>query len=438
MVHKVGVATVLGGACVLAGLFHWSNLALTPRLQVKRCSTKSPREVEGLSLAKLEGLAQDLERRYIQTGKLKGGVLAVVRAGKVVGIWEFGEYNSETVFKFFSISKVFTAIAGLQLCEEKGVSLETPISSLVPEWPADLHDESGSAMAPLLLKHCLTHTGGFSKALPTVHPLSSFRLTELQRLHKQICGAGKNPETLREAVKLEGRHPQIFGPGDHFNYCGVGSQLVARAVEEAFGMSISEYMEKHIFSPASMDSMGFVLDKSLSKQCVSTDYHPWILPAVADGLPGSRWRRLRLRVMGMLGLLCGRKVVDHLKPAGSGVILPLKIWDRSLKFFHPDAGIVGTGADFVEWLKIMTNNGKGNDARQIFSQFVLDALATPTTPELQPPFALDAPTTRGRLFPVRGDRLPRNKAHRPFNSFPGQKFSLGGCVIVEPDKALAT
>ncbi|CAK9118217.1 unnamed protein product [Durusdinium trenchii] len=139
--------------------------------------------------------------------------------------------------------------------------------------------------------------------------------------------------------------------------------------------------------------------------------------------------------MGMLGLLCGRKVVDHLKPAGSGVILPLKIWDRSLKFFHPDAGIVGTGADFVEWLKIMTNNGKGNDARQIFSQFVLDALATPTTPELQPPFALDAPTTRGRLFPVRGDRLPRNKAHRPFNSFPGQKFSLGGCVIVEPDKA---
>ncbi|CAK9118216.1 unnamed protein product [Durusdinium trenchii] len=160
-------------------------------------------------------------------------------------------------------------------------------------------------------------------------------------------------------------------------------------------------MEKHIFSPASMDSMGFVLDKSLSKQCVSTDYHPWILPAVADGLPGSRWRRLRLRVMGMLGLLCGRKVVDHLKPAGSGVILPLKIWDRSLKFFHPDAGIVGTGADFVEWLKIMTNNGKGNDARQIFSQFVLDALATPTTPELQ-----------AQLSDLRR-----------------------ACVIVEPDKA---
>eukprot|EP00913_Durusdinium_trenchii_P029133 g27312.t2 len=98
-----------------------------------------------------------------------------------------------------------------------------------------------SAMAPLLLKHCLTHTGGFSKALPTVHPLSSFRLTELQRLHKQICGAGKNPETLREAARNPSRHPQIFGPGDHFNYCGVGSQLVARAVEEAFGMSISEF-----------------------------------------------------------------------------------------------------------------------------------------------------------------------------------------------------
>ena len=84
----------------------------------------------------------------------------------------------------------------------------------------------------------------------------------------------------------------------------------------------------------------------------------------------------------------------------------------------------------------------------------------------QPPFALDAPTTRGRRGPQTaehqackshvqlgssgsfrcvvtdyrgacfdrvselhvflGGRVGRNKAHRPFNSFPGQKFSLGG------------
>lgn len=27
-------------------------------------------------------------------------------------------------------------------------------------------------------------------------------------------------------------------------------------------------------------------------------------------------------------LRCGRQLLDHLKPAGSGVILPTKLWDR--------------------------------------------------------------------------------------------------------------
>ena len=440
-------AAVLAGACIvyLAGLLQWSSALLSPRLRVQTVAKAGSKESKesgigldsnGLSLSKLATLAKDFETRYVRTGKMKGGLLAVVRSGKVVGVWEMGKYSSDTVFKFFSISKVFTAIAGLQLCEEKGISLETPISSLVPEWPANLRSESGEALPALLLKHCLTHTGGFSKALPTVHPMSSLRAVELRRIYGQRSGkAGKAPQSLQEAVELEGRYPHIFAPGCHFNYCGVGSQLVARAVEEAFGMNIAEYMEQHMFKPASMNTMGFVLDESLSHNCVSTDYHPWVLPAVAATIP-SRWRRWKLWIKGLCHALFGSKLLDNIKPAGSGVILPVKLWDRSLKFFHPDAGLVGTGTDFVKWLQIMTANGTAPDvdkSEKLFSQFVLDSLATPITPELEPPFALDAPPAANRLFPVRGD--PSKRSHRPFNRFPGQQFSLGGCVITDPKKA---
>ena len=46
-------------------------------------------------------------------------------------------------------------------------------------------------------------------------------------------------------------------------------------------------------------------------------------------------------------------------------------------------------------------------------------------------------------FPAKGTEVPCSflsvvflgRKTRPFNSFPGQKFSLGGCVIVEPRKA---
>ncbi|CAJ1335628.1 unnamed protein product [Effrenium voratum] len=422
-----------------------------PALASRRCEWNDP-EAHGLSSSKLAELAADFEKRYIRAGLLKGAVVAIVKSGKVIALWELGNYTSNTVFKLYSISKVFTAIAGLQLCEaeradgervreskmpsfpakELGISLDTPISQIVPEWPMDLCDESGAKMPPLLLRHCLTHTGGFSKTLPTVHPVGSFRPVELERLRSQVCGATKAARNLKEAVELEGKHPHIFAPGQHFNYCGVGSQLVARAVEEATGMNIAEYMDKRIFKPAGMESTGFVLDEALSGNCVSTDYHPWVLPAVAAALPG-RWNRMRLRLRGFLGQLCGCPLIDDIKPAGSAVVLPTKLWDRSLSLFHPDAGVIGTGSDFVKWLQVMSS-GKlmgATGAKEVFSQFVLDSLSTPTTPELQAPFAFDASPSR-RMFPVRGDL--RGGRQRPFNSFPGQRFSLGACVVTDPGK----
>ncbi|CAE7205180.1 unnamed protein product [Symbiodinium necroappetens] len=388
------------------------------------------RDSDGLNLAKLDELARGFNDRYITPGLLKGALVAIVRRGKVVALWELGQYKSTTVFKFYSITKVFTAIAGLQICEEHGISPETPISSLVPEWPEDLPgDMPGAPAEPLRLRHCFTHTGGFSNALPTVHPVRSLRPAELRRLRKRRSEAAKPPCNLKELVERESREPHIFAPGQHFNYCSVGSRLVARMVEEVSGLTIAEYMQKHICEPAGMTDTGFFIDESLAADCVSTDYHPWALPAVADGLFGC-WNRWRLRCRSIYARLCGCAFIDDLKPAGTGVISPMKLWNRSSKLYHPDAGLVGTGSDFVRFLEVLTR-----DASQepVLSPFVLEALASPVTEELQAPFALDSVSV-GRLFPVRGDRLPRQKLLRPFNSFPGQRFSLGASVICEPKK----
>jgi len=381
-------------------------------------------------MAKLDELAHRFNDRYITPGLLKGALVAVVRRGKVVALWELGQYRSKTVFKLYSITKVFTAIAGLQICEEHGISPETPISSLVPEWPEYLPgDMPGAPAEPLRLRHCFTHTGGFSNALPTVHPASSLRPAELRRLRKRRSEAAKPPCNLKELVERESCEPHIFAPGQHFNYCSVGSRLVARMVEEVSGLTISEYMQKHICEPAGMTDTGFFIDESLAADCVSTDYHPWVLQAVADGLFGC-WDRWRLRCRSIYARLCGCALIDDLKPAGSGVVSPMKLWNRSSKLYHPDAGLVGTGSDFVRFLQVLTRDAS---EAPVLSPFVLKALASPVTEELQAPFALDSVSVE-RLFPVRGDRLPRQKLLRPFNSFPGQRFSLGASVICEPSK----
>ena len=44
-------------------------------------------------------------RRYIRSGRLRGAVVAVMRGGEVVAVWELGSFTKQTVFKLYSITK---------------------------------------------------------------------------------------------------------------------------------------------------------------------------------------------------------------------------------------------------------------------------------------------------------------------------------------------
>ncbi|CAE7206329.1 unnamed protein product [Symbiodinium microadriaticum] len=426
---------------MLKHLIDWRKDAIhpTPIFELLGLALEDRGGVDPLELVRLEApmeaqltpsMAQGDEAR--QQSAARRRELARSLLGRAVPLVEETTRSGEADLSHISAIRLALITMELQVldAQEHGISPETPISSLVPEWPEDLPgDMPGAPAEPLRLRHCFTHTGGFSNALPTVHPVRSLRPAELRRLRKRRSEAAKPPCNLKELVERESREPHIFAPGQHFNYCSVGSRLVARMVEEVSGLTIAEYIQKHICEPAGMTDTGFFIDESRAADCVSTDYHPWALPAVADGLFGC-WNRCRLRCRSIYARLCGCAFIDDLKPAGTGVISPMKLWNRSSKLYHPDAGLVGTGSDFVRFLEVLTR-----DASQepVLSPFVLEALASPVTEELQAPFALDSVSV-GRLFPVRGDRLPRQKLLRPFNSFPGQRFSLGASVICEPKK----
>lgn len=312
--------------------------------------------------------------------------------------------------------------------------MDTPVSSLVPEWPKELYVEDQGklekAKETLRLQHCFTHTGGFSNNYgPACHPPGSWRPAEARRLMGILAGLATGPSDLREMVAMEGRQPLIFEPGSHFDYGGVGLALIARIVEESSGMSIAEYMQKRLFEPAGMKAAGFILPPHLADRCVPTDAHPWLTPALGVMEP-STWAMVRLWIRGLWAKILGRPLIEAFRPAGAAVFGAKKLWDPSQKHFLPDAGLVCPGADFVKWLQALTKPGS-----PIYGETVLRQLATPVTPDLQAPFSLDAPNVEGRLFPVRGDKLPRVWRQRPFNNLQGQRYSLGACVITDPSKA---
>mmetsp|Transcript_31700 Transcript_31700/g.75600 ORF Transcript_31700/g.75600 Transcript_31700/m.75600 type:complete len:514 (-) Transcript_31700:32-1573(-) len=438
-------AVILGsGTCALACLgerllSRFRSQAEGKRMSQERAAPQPTQAVAspedyGVDSARLSEMISGFQERYIDSGRMRGALVAVVRRGQIIGVWEMGGYNSETVFKLYSITKVFTALAGLQICEEENISMDTPVSSLVPEWPKDLYVEDQGklekAKETLRLQHCFTHTGGFSNNYgPACHPPGSWRPAEARRLMGILAGLAAGPSDLREMVAMEGRQPLIFEPGSHFDYGGVGLALIARIVEESSGMSIAEYMQKRLFEPAGMKAAGFILPPHLADRCVPTDAHPWLTPALGVMEP-STWAMVTFWIRGLWAKILGRPLVEAFRPAGAAVSGAKKLWDPSQKHFLPDAGLVCPGADFVKWLQALTKPGS-----PIYGETVLRQLATPVTPDLQAPFSLDAPNVEGRLFPVRGDKLPRVWRQRPFNNLQGQRYSLGACVITDPAKA---
>ncbi|OLQ15209.1 Esterase EstB [Symbiodinium microadriaticum] len=323
-------AVILGsGTCALACLgerllSRFCSQAERKRMSQERAAPQPTQAVAspedyGVDSARLSEMISGFQEKYIDSGRMRGALVAVVRRGQIIGVWEMGGYNSETVFKLYSITKVFTALAGLQICEEENISMDTPVSSLVPEWPKELYVEDQGklekAKETLRLQHCFTHTGGFSNNYgPACHPPGSWRPAEARRLMGILAGLATGPSDLREMVAMEGRQPLIFEPGSHFDYGGVGLALIARIVEESSGMSIA----------------------------VPTDAHPWLTPALGVMEP-STWAMVRLWIRGLWAKILGRPLIEAFRPAGAAVFGAKKLWDPSQKHFLPDAGLVCPG-----------------------------------------------------------------------------------------------
>ncbi|MDT7688164.1 MAG: hypothetical protein QOE46_923 [Acidobacteriota bacterium] len=97
------------------------------------------RHIPGLSLAVVR------DERVI---KLKGYGLASVELGVPA--------TPETVYQLASTTKIFTGAAVMLLAQEGRLSLDDPVTKLLPELPA--------AWSVVSVRHCLTHTSGLPDA----------------------------------------------------------------------------------------------------------------------------------------------------------------------------------------------------------------------------------------------------------------------------------
>jgi CubicO group peptidase (beta-lactamase class C family) len=168
--------------------------------------------------------------------------------------------TTASVFELASVSKQFTAIAILQLCERQLISVDDPVHLYIPELP----------YKNITIRQLLNHTSG----LPNY-------MWVLENFWNQ-SHLPSNEEMIRMLVE---HHPnQFFWAGRRYSYSNTGYAMLASVIERVTGKSFTQFLHENIFGPLGMRNTFTsveILDTTFTNNNFARGHH-------------QAWRRFRL------------------------------------------------------------------------------------------------------------------------------------------------
>lgn len=199
----------------------------------------------------LAGAVRDVAvfaQREVEAGQVSGVSVALVAGDRLWMEQGFGwadkrrriPASGQTVYRVGSISKLFTALAAMQLAEEGRLDIDAPAARYVPEFDIV---SSFPAAAPPTLRQLMCHRSGLVREAPVG---GYFDFSE--------PGAAATVASLADCVLV---HP----PGAVTKYSNSGVTVVGRAVEEVGGVPFTRYQQERILGPLGMTNSGFEPDR---------------------------------------------------------------------------------------------------------------------------------------------------------------------------------
>jgi CubicO group peptidase (beta-lactamase class C family) len=165
------------------------------------------------------------------------GAVLIARNGQQIFLGAYGCADRErsmlntvdTRFRIGSISKVFTAVAVLQLIQAGKIKLDHQVGHYLKQYP------NKELANKVTIRELLTHTGGTGDIFgPEFDP---------HRLELR---------DLSDYAKLYGARGPQFEPGSHFSYSNYGFILLGLILERVSGENYYDYVRRHVFHVAGM------------------------------------------------------------------------------------------------------------------------------------------------------------------------------------------
>ena len=232
--------------------------------------------------------------------------------------------TADSVFWIASMTKAITTAAAMQLVEQGKLSLDEPISQVLPElaapqvlegFDADGEPKLRPAKRPITLRQLMTHTAGFCYNMWNGD----------MAVYQDKAGIPGIITCLNAALKT----PIMTDPGTRWEY-GINVDFVGKAVEAVSGKRLDAYPRDNIFAPLGMNDTAFKLTDSMRK-----------------------------RLVGM-----------HARGEdGSLAAIPFEL-EQEPEFHMGGGGLYSTAGDYIRFTRMILNGGHGNGNQILQSETV--------------------------------------------------------------------
>lgn len=182
-------------------------------------------------------------RRVVESQHVVGMTIAVVSAGEPTWTTSIGHADlatgrpadHDTAYPWFSMTKIVTATAVMQLVERGVIDLDRPAADYLPAL-AQVRAPRGT---PITTRHLLSHSSGLANPIPV-------RWVHAADAH--------GPEPAAFLDQQLGRHRRVLRsePGTFGRYTNLGYLALGQIVAEVVGTPFVDHVRRQILEPLGM------------------------------------------------------------------------------------------------------------------------------------------------------------------------------------------
>ena len=213
-------------------------------LFVAACTAQQPTDWNSYKLEFNELFLQDLKENNVSNSAF--AVFnndSVIYLGSNLASETVERVGLETKYLIGSVTKVFTAIAVMQLYEKHKLDIDAPVSQYIPDFSIKQRFPESK---PITIREVLTHHAGLPSDI-FLHKFSS------------------NSPDYHELLNYLNQHTTCFPVGKIKSYSNLGYALLGILVERVSGKTYTDYVRQNIFLPLKMTNSGFYTNASLQK-----------------------------------------------------------------------------------------------------------------------------------------------------------------------------